>query len=302
MGKIYQKLKENLPVFLVILLVFLIIFIFMFNRIVIIKKPGEASVLYKVFFGGTVTTRVYGEGVDFIYPWDKMYTYNVRFQQVPHEFDVLTKNGLKVHLSISIRYRPEYKLVGMLHQSVGPDYVNIVVIPEIENVLRVLIGQQNAEDVYMTKGSIIEKSLSEAVEQIAQRFVKVDDVIIKRIQLPPQIEAIIQAKMEQKHLADAYKFKLEKEKKEVERKTIEAKGLKIFNQALSKEILHWMGVNATLKLSESENTKTVIIGGGKGGLPVIGSLPLAPFTEITPAEPKEPKAPETQAPETEPGG
>ncbi len=233
-----------------------------------------------LFFGGTRTTHVYSEGIHFIYPWDRMVVYNVRVQEVFHEFDVLTENGLKVHLFISIRYRPEYDLVGVLHKEVGPKYVKVVVIPEIENVLRVIIGQLNAEEVYTTKKAIIAKSISEAVEQIAQRYVNVDDVIIKKMYLPPMVDRSIQEKIEQKHKADAYKFRLMRETQEKERKRIEAEGLERYNRALTPQVLRWMGINATLELAKSENAKSVVIGGGKEGLPIIGALPLQNFTEV----------------------
>jgi hypothetical protein len=168
---------------------------------------------------------------------------------------------------------------GLLHQKVGPDYVNIVVIPEIEQVLRVLIGRLNAEELYKTEGAILEKSISGAIEQISRRYVRVDDVIIKKLKLPFVIEQAIQLKITQKHRAAAYEFKIEREKKEKERKRIEAEGLKIFDKALSPEILRWMGIDATLKLSKSKNSKIVIFGGGKdGGLPIIGNIPLSPHS------------------------
>ena len=287
MDKIYPRIKNNLSVITVFFLIILIIFLFMFNRIVYFIKSGEQGVLYRTFFGGTVVTRVYSEGIQFIWPWNKMFIYNVRVQEVPHEFYVLTKNGMKVDLSISIRYYPELKLVGLLHQKVGPDYVNIVVIPEIEHVLRVLIGRLQAEEVYTTKQAIIEKAISQAIEQITRRYVNVDAVIIKTMKLPPAVETEIQAKIKQKHRADAYKFRLEREIQEKERKRIEAEGLKILHKALTPEILRWKGIEATLKLSESENSKIVIFGGGgEGGLPIIGNIPLSHYPVEFPESPK----------------
>ncbi|NJL59327.1 MAG: prohibitin family protein, partial [Desulfobacteraceae bacterium] len=203
---------------------------------------------YLRFFGGTVVDRVYGEGIHFIFPWDKMYIYNVRIQQAAHEFDVLTKSGLKVRLSISIRYYPEYKLLGTLHQKVGMDYVHTVVIPEIESVLRVLVGTMEAEQVYKTENAIYENALNQAVERVAQRFVNVDVVIIKRIDMPESVEKAIREKIEQKHVAEAHIFRIEREKLEADRKRIEAQGLKDYNDilatSLSKDVLQWMGIKA----------------------------------------------------------
>jgi len=288
MVKVYEKFKENLAVFFTFFLILLIILIILFQRIVYFIEPGEGGVLYRLFFGGTVTTRVYTEGIQFVWPWDTMYIYNGRVQEVPHEFHVLTVDGLKVDLSLSIRYRPEYKLIAVLHQQVGEDYVNIVVIPEIENVLRVLIGRLNAEEVYTTKQSLIEKAISGAIEQIAQRYVKVDNVIIKSMKLPESVEESICTKIQEKHKADAYQFKLVREEKEKDRKRIEAEGLERFRKALSPEVLHYMGIQATLELAKSDNSKVVVIGGGKdGGFPIIGSLPLAPYTELLSTVPLE---------------
>ncbi len=276
----FQKIKDavnsNSPPLTIIILIVLFLFAYQFNNVVISIYPGQAGVLYLRFFGGTVVDKVYGEGIHLIFPWDKMYVYNVRIQEYYHEFDVLTKNGLSIHLKISIRYQPEYELLGILHVEVGPDYLKKVVIPEIESVLRVIIGQIAAQEVYTTKTSLIQQSLNTAIEQVSQRFVKVDDVIIKRITLPTRVQEMIQYKLEQKHLAEAYIFKIEREKREAERKRIEAEGFNRYNEILSKslspQLLDWRGIEAALELSKSVNTKVVVIGNGKRGLPIWGSL------------------------------
>ncbi len=275
---IRQKIRNNLPQITAVVLTFLFMFFYLYNHIVYTIQSGEGGVKYLRFFGGTVVDRVYGEGIHFIFPWDKMYIYNVRIQQVAHEFDVLTKSGLKVRLSISIRYYPEYKLLGTLHQKVGMDYVNTVVIPEIESVLRVLIGTMEAEEVYKTEKAIYENALNQAVERVAQRFVNVDVVIIKKIEMPESVAKAIREKIEQKHIAEAHVFKIEREKLEAERKRIEAAGLKDYNDilatSLSKDILQWMGIKATLELSKSENSKVIMIGNQQSGLPIYGGLDL----------------------------
>jgi len=308
MAKIYQKIKaairDNKPLFIIVILIHLFLFAYLFNNIVYVIYSGEAGVKYLMFFGGTKVDEVLSEGIHFILPWDKIYIYNVRVQETFHEFDVLTKNGLKIHLLISVRYRPEYNLLGVLHKNVGKDYLSKVVLPEIESVLRIIIGQIEAEEVYTTKTSLIQESLNDAIEQVSQRFVRVDDVIIKRIILPTSVQETIQYKMEQKHLAEAHLFKIEREKREAERKRIEAEGYRRYNEilssSLSEEILHWKGIEATLALSESENSKVVIIGGGKRGLPIFGNIAFDEISpdhtgklETSPEEPAKKRADET---------
>jgi regulator of protease activity HflC (stomatin/prohibitin superfamily) len=276
--KIRQKIRSNLSQITAVVLMFLFLFFYLYNHIVYTIQSGEGGVKYLRFFGGTVVDKVYPEGIHFVFPWDKLFIYNVRIQQVAHDFDVLTKSGLKVRLSISIRYYPEYKLLGILHQKVGMDYVNTIVIPEVESVLRVLVGTMEAEEVYKTEKSIYENALNQAVERVAQRFVNVDVVIIKKIDMPDSVEKAIREKIEQKHIAEAHIFRIEREKRESERKRIEAEGIKTYNDilasSLSNDVLHWMGINATLELSKSDNAKVVIIGNPKDGLPIIGAIPM----------------------------
>ncbi len=282
MGKIRIRtktlLKNNMPLISMGGLILLFVVVYFFNSIIISVHSGEGGVLYDRFFGGTVTDKIYGEGIHVILPWNRLYIYNVRVREVPYEFDVLSKNGLKLHLIISIRYHPEYHLLGVLHQKVGPDYVEKIVIPEIESVLRVIIGKIDAEEVYTTRTPMIEKAINEAVEQVSQRFVKVDDVIIKTIILPPGVEKSIQYKIEQKHLAEAFDYKIERAKREAIRKKIEASGIKKYNDiidpSLTPNVLQWMAIQASLKLSTSDNSKVVVVGSGKRGLPIFGSLIL----------------------------
>ncbi len=277
-GKIKAGLIEHRHSLILLALLFAFLFIYLWNNIVITIKAGEKGVLFKRFFGGTVVDEVYPEGLILIFPWDILQIYNVRVQQASRELYVLTKNGLRVDLTVSIRYYPHHKLLGILHQRVGPDYVNAIVVPEVEQVLRIVIGRLNAEEVYTTQRSVIERSVNNAVEQAAGRFVTIDDVLIKRLSLPDAVEEAIQGKIRQKHFADEYRYRLVREEREAKRKVIEADGLKQYNDivgsSLSREVLQWLGIRATLQLSESDNSKVVVIGSGESGLPIIGNIPM----------------------------
>src|SRR5262249_56587558 len=83
--------------------------------------------------------------------------------------------------------------------------------------------------------------------------------------------------------AEEYKFRVEREKRESERKKIEAEGIREFQQTVAQGIsvsyLRWRGGEATLQLAQSNNSKVVIIGGNKDGLPLIlGNLDSSPTT------------------------
>lgn len=266
-------IRKNLPQWIVAMLILLFIAVYFWPSIFITIHSGEAGVYYSRFLGGTVTDKVYPEGFHIIPPWNILTVYNVRVQTTPHDMDVLTNTGLTVHLTLSVRYYPEYDVLGVLHQKVGPDYANKIVIPEVESIMRTIIGRFDAEEVYATKRDIVQKVVNEALEQVSQKYVKIDTVIITNVQLPSKIKDAIERKLEEKQVADAYTYKLEREKKEADRKRIEAGGIKDYNNtvesSLSEKILKWKGVESTLELSKSQNSKVIIIGAGKDGLPVI---------------------------------
>lgn len=266
-------LATHLPGYVVALLLALLLATFFWPRIFITVHAGEAGVLYRRFLGGTVVDRVYGEGFHVIFPWDIMTIYTVRYQAASHGIEVLTNKGLKVGVTLSIRYRPEREVLGVLHQMVGPGYVKAIVIPEVEAVLREVLGQYDAEELYTTKNGVVNRVVNESLEQVGQRFVRIDDVVITAVDLPPRIRAAIEAKLEEQQLAEAYQFKLSRERREAERKGIEAAGIRAYNTtveaSLSEKVLRWKGIEATRELAASPNAKMIVIGGGKDGLPVI---------------------------------
>jgi len=268
-----RHFRQNLPQWVLGGVLFLFFLFYFWPRIVITIHAGEAGVFYSRFFGGTRIDRVYPEGLHIIFPWNIMTVYNVRYQILSSEMDVLTKRGLQVHVTYSVRYKPERDVLAVLHQRVGPDFVNKIVAPEVEATLRRVIGQYETDDLFSSKRDIIQKLANEAFAEVAEKFVTVDTLLITNVRLPQKIMDAIEAKLEQQQLAAAYEFKLEREKLEAERRRIEAEGMRNYNaivsSSLNENLLKWKGIDATLEISKSPNAKVIIVGSGKSGLPVI---------------------------------
>ena len=266
-------LKDKTPYFMVSTLILAIFLLLFFNRIVVSVESGEAGVLYKRFSTGTVTDYVYPESIHFVWPWNTLYIYNVRIQTVRHEMHVLTNKGLPITLYLAIRFRPEYEMLGMLHKNVGPDYVDTIIIPQIESVLRKNIGQLNPEDVYTNKEGILTKIMRLAMEETGRKYVTVDDIIIRRMTLPKIIEEAIELKLVEEQTYRTYDYKIQVAEEEAKRKKVEAIGIRDYQstiaETLSADILTWQGIQATLALSESDNSKVVVIGASENGLPII---------------------------------
>jgi len=270
--KLRSCIRHNLHYLAVFFLMLVISFIFLWPQIVITIHSGEGGVLYKRFFG-TVTDKVYTEGIYVIFPWDTMYIYNGRIQTVLHEFDVLTNQGLPIHLSLAIRFRPEYDMLGLLHQQVGPDYINTIITSEVESVMRKRLSPYNPEDIYMNKDRILTTVVIEAIDKLGQKYITANDVIIREISLPDTIREAIEAKLKEQQLAESYTYRKIREEKESERKGIEADGIKKYQETVSKtlsdKLLKWQGIQATLELAKSNNSKVVVIGAGSSGMPLI---------------------------------
>ncbi|HEX8171683.1 MAG TPA: SPFH domain-containing protein [Thermoanaerobaculia bacterium] len=146
-------LRRHRTELLVTALVLLFFVILLAPRIFIVIGSGEAGVIYRPLFGGTVVDRVYGEGLWLLFPWNRMYIYNVRIQETKRTLVVLTRDGLNVTLDLSIRYRPDASMVGVLHSTIGPGYVEKVVVPEVFAVVRRELGNRTAEELYTGKNT-----------------------------------------------------------------------------------------------------------------------------------------------------
>jgi regulator of protease activity HflC (stomatin/prohibitin superfamily) len=266
-------LKRQAPYLLLLLFVVGFFTVYFFDSMVVSIHSGELGVLWRRLGGGTVVHTVYREGVHLILPVNRMYVYNVRKQRFSDSIDVLTVDGLTVRVEYSARYFPNRELLPLLHQRVGPEYLNVVVRPEVRSVMRTVFGQYKPEQIYTTQKAIQERVSVLAKTRLEARFVSLDDVPIESITLPRRISDAIEAKMAQQQLDGEYVFRLAVAGKEAERKQIEARGQQayndIVNKSLNASVLAWHGILATQELSKSPNAKVVVVGGGKSGLPLI---------------------------------
>lgn len=267
-----QKLKS-----LLILAGVAVAVILIFSSMIFITlEPGEKGVIFRKFGGGLDKEHVYGDGFHIIAPWNTMFVYDVREQKVDESMDVLDKNGLSVQVDVSVRFYPVYEKVGELHERFGENYKEQLVKPEVRSVVRQVMGRYTAEEIYSTKRKQVEDDIINETRKVLQKpenNINMSALLIRSIVLPSNIKNAIESKLKQEQEFLAYQFKLKKEKSEAERKRIAAEGQaranKIINSSLTNELLRMRGIEATIKLSQSENTKVVIIGNSDDGLPLI---------------------------------
>ena len=236
---------------------------------------GEAGVLFRTFGGGVeVEDAALGEGFHLVAPWNKVYKYDVKQQELNEKkMQVLSSNGLDITLDVSVLYQPKLSELGKLHQTKGEGYVSTVIIPEIRAVARSVIGRYTPEQLYSSKRDAIQAEIFEETKRkVESQHVQLNSVLVRDVALPAKIKQAIERKLSQEQEALEYEFRLEKARKEAERQKIDAEGKavanKILNASLTPNILKEKGIEATLKLSQSSNSKVVIVG-GKDGMPII---------------------------------
>jgi regulator of protease activity HflC (stomatin/prohibitin superfamily) len=233
---------------------------------------GRAGVLW-TFFGGTQED-IYGEGVQIVPPWNRMFIYDVRTQDRKEDLHILTSNGLSMGLEASIRYRVIRSELPMLHQTVGPGYFDVILAPVIRSEARQVGGRYTPEEIYSTKREAVESEIFDAVESaLAGRHVELEAILVRNVDLPANIMTAITEKLEEEQKALKMEFTLNRERQEAERKRIEAQGIADFQNIVSanlnENLLRWKGIEATEKLAVSQNSKVVVVGAGNDGLPII---------------------------------
>jgi len=271
-AKFRRWLWGRLPAFMISLILFITLVVILWFRIVVIIKPGYNGVLFHIF-SGTEVDYVYTEGLNIINPLNTMYIYETRKQVALDEFNILSNKGLTIKLSLAIRYQPEVELLGLLHQRIGPDYLNRVIVPQIESVMRKQLGNYDAEDIYTNKEGLLTNTILLALDEVGRNYVKVEDIIIRSITMPEKIKEAIEDKLSQEELAKSYDYRMMIATKEAQRLGIEARGIDEYHSTIDKNMteknLKYEGIQATRELAKSSNTKVIVVGSGKEGMPLI---------------------------------
>jgi regulator of protease activity HflC (stomatin/prohibitin superfamily) len=300
-----RLLLRNLTYVSLFVMAVLLLGVLLYPFMVVNVPSGQVGVLWLRFRGGTVLDprQLKEEGLRIKSPWNRLFLYDLRLQSTTDTFNAISKDGVSLTATINTRFRLKHDAVPQLHQSIGPNYLATMVRPEIGSRMREVIAQYTAEEVYSTARQEIQDKIRGHTESMMNRvtmerhetedyeayklslsnMLNLVDTLVLGIELPVSIVTAINRKVEQYYISEEYTFRVAREKKESERKAIEAQGIRDFQQTVTQGIsdsyLRWRGIEATLQLAQSPNSKTVIIGTGKDGLPVIlgnaGSTPDA---------------------------
>jgi regulator of protease activity HflC (stomatin/prohibitin superfamily) len=223
---------------------------------------------------GRVTGDVLPEGIHLINPLKSVEKMTVQTQSRKESASVPSKEGLTLSLDTSLLFRLDRDKAAQVLRTIGVDYAEKIVEPELRSAIRGTTASHSANDLYTNGRELVQQQIKDdLISKLAPRGVMVEDVLLRDVQLPPLLKASIEAKQQAEQDALRMSFILQKEKQEADRKSIEAKGIadfqKIVAQGISPQLLEWKGIEATEKLAASQNSKIVIIGNTKNGLPLV---------------------------------
>lgn len=238
-----------------------------------VVDSGHRGIVFKSLGGGT-SKEVLGEGMHLMPLWNSVIAYDTRVHEMKEVLIVISSNGLTMQVDTSVRYRPKADELFELQTKIGPDYAQKVIGPVIRSEARKVFGRYQPEEIYSTKREAIEAQIyDEVLKALDGKHVIVEAILVRDVGLPETIKTAIADKLAEEQRSQKMKFTLDKERQEATRKQVEAEGIakyqSIVRQGLTAEYLQWKGIEATQQIATSPNSKVIIVGSGKSGLPVI---------------------------------
>ena len=235
----------------IIIFISLILILIFSNATFLTIQSGERGVLFKRFGGGLEKEKIYPSGFHVVAPWNTMFVYEVREKQLEESMSVLSNNGLNIKLDVTVRVNPLFDDIGYLHDEFGRDYLNSLVRPEVRSSVRKIIGKFNPEELYSTRRDEVQELITSDLAGILDsNYIELRAVLIRDIVLPEKVRTAIEEKIEAEQLALKYEYILDQERKEAERRIIEAEAKaesnRILNASLTPNILRDKGIEATL--------------------------------------------------------
>lgn len=222
---------------------------------------------------GKVSELTLKSGINLRNPLARIAKFSIKTQEIKEAMPVPSKEGLTVGLEVSCLYHLSPDMASAVYRDIGPNYVEIILVPQFRSVARGVTASYEAKALYTSERESISQAIKVDLEKIvAQRGIVVETAPLRSVSLPQGLSQSIEEKLKADQESQRMQFILLRETQEAERKRIEAQGISDFqtivSKGLSDQYLRWKGIEATEKISVSQNAKVVIVG-GRDGLPVI---------------------------------
>ena len=267
------KKKFNKPEITFTLLGIFVALAIAFSQMFTVIPAGHSGV---IDFFGSVSDKTLGPGVNFVNPMANVVKFDTRKQEIKETMNVPSKEGMSVELEISMIFQLKVDKVNIIYKSAGnyDEYLQKLVVPNFRSVVRGVTTKYEAKALYTAERDRLENEMRDKLSSVREiSEITVLSTPLRQINLPRGLTASIEEKLKAEQESQRMEFILTREKQEAERKRIEAKGIADFQEIVSKgiseQLLKWKGIEATENLAKSQNSKIIVIGSGKDGLPII---------------------------------
>lgn len=235
--------------------------------------PGSVGVLTSF---GAVTGEALPEGTHFVSPFKINHVMTIRTQTQEEHTSTPSTEGLNLEIDTSLIYHLNRDKAANVFQSIGTNYGATIVDPNLRSVIRDTTAGHSANTLYSSSRKQVEDEIMQGLKAALEpRGIVIENVLLRDIQLPHSLRSSIEAKQQAEQESLAMSFRLQKERQEADRKRIEAQGIHDFQQivaqGISAQLLEWKGIEATENLAKSPNSKIIVIGNSKNGLPLVMS-------------------------------
>ncbi len=270
-------MQSSKLVSVIVFLLFGLTLLFSFaSSIFYVIESTERAVIFYKFGKGLDKENVVKPGFGIKAPWNDIYKFDITDNLVEETIDVLDGSGLSINVDVTMNFHLSYDSVGEIYETYQFDFLRRLVRPVFRSTVRDVMGRYTAEEIYSTKRAEVENLIQDEASEVLKKpgnNIILKSLLIRSITLPAQIKEAIENKLQQEQEALAYQYRLDREKSEAERKRIAANGEatanKIINSSLTPALLKMRGIEATTLLAESPNSKVIVIGNSKDGLPII---------------------------------
>lgn len=237
------NMKAIIPLAIVVIIVVILIASI---RLVPAGHVGVVNIL------GKVSDKHLSPGINLVNPLASVINLSVRTQEDKETMTVPSKEGLNVSLDVSVLYKLDPKVAVEIYKTVGPNYADVVLVPQYRAVARGVTVGYEAKALYTSEREVLAAKFSETLQQLVQeRGIVIENILLRAITLPPKVASAIEQKLEAEQEAERMKFVLQREKIEADRKRAEAEGIRdaqeIINQSLTAQYLHYLWINTLNK-------------------------------------------------------
>lgn len=181
-----------------------------------------------------------------------------------------SREGLNIEAEISILYKlKDEKVPSLLVEFGGNEFhenEERIVVNVFRSAAADVSARFLAKDMHTGKRSEIEGEILKSMrETLEEKGFLIQKVLLKSIRLPPGLYAAIEEKLRAEQDAQRMEYILQQERREAERRKVEATGVrdsqKILSEGLNKEIIQLRSIEAFRELAKSPNAKVIITDG-----------------------------------------